>query len=277
MVANGEPPAVDPRRALWRRGSYEIAGDWIASASRSVLEDLERLLTGGLRGTALLDVATGTGTVAIEAARRGATVVGVDLTNELVDVAVRRATAADVEIRFEIGDFDHLDNVVGGETFDVITSSFGVIFAPDPVATLRQFEARLSAEGLLGVVGWDPASVFVVPDRMLDLMPEPPRMLDMGTWTTSVEALAARAGWEVVSTRHDDLAIPFDSVRDAAEQLERWSGGWAQLLEALDALGEGDEARRRFRDHLAGYAQSTESGIVVEARHHTSVLRRSDP
>lgn len=276
-----EPPSdaasraeVDPRREMWRRGSYETVGDWLAPASRSVLDRITEVTGTELTGQRLLDVATGTGTVAIEAARRGADVVGVDLTPELLDVARRRARHQQVEVRFDVVDFDRLDDGVADADFDVITSAFGVIFAPDPGATLRQLERRLRAGGHTGVVGWDPAGVFVVPESLLELLPEGGAMPDMSTWTTRIADLCDGSSSEVVATFVDELRIPFDSVEDAADQLERWSGGWAQLLEMFDGMGAGVDARFRLHEHLASFATSFATGIELEALYHTSVLRR---
>ena len=268
-------PDTDPRRELWRRGSYEIVGEWLAPASLSVLDRVAEVVDSALDGCRLLDVATGTGTVAIEAARRGAVVTAVDLTEELVDIARRRADDAGVDVQFTIGDFDHLDHVVGDAEFDVITSAFGVIFAPNPAATLAGLERRLAPGGSIGVAGWGPDGVFVVPASMLDLMPERPRMPDMESWTMGITSLCEGTGLEVVSTAVGELIIPFASVEDAAEQLERWSGGWAQLFEMFDGLGVGREARARFVDHLASFSDPTDLGIGLHACHHASVLRRA--
>ncbi|MEO1059934.1 MAG: class I SAM-dependent methyltransferase [Actinomycetota bacterium] len=267
---------IDPRRAMWRRGSYEIAGDWVRPASLSVLDRLEEV-SGSIDGRRLLDAATGTGAVAIEAARRGAVVVGVDLTDELVDIGRHRAAEAGVEVRLAIGDFDRLDEVIGDAVFDVITSSFGVIFAPDPPTTLAGFDRLLAPDGLVGVTGWDPDGVMMVPDTLLELLPQRPVMPDMSTWTTAVGPFAADGGFEVAAAVADDLVIRFASVADAAEQLERWSGGWAQLLETFDSLGVGGEARARLVEHLAAFSTTQEKGIGLCARFHTSVLRRIEP
>lgn len=272
---SGSEEQVDPRRALWRRGSYEIAGDWVRPASVSILDLLEEASGTSLGGRRLLDLATGTGAVAIAAARRGASVVGVDLTDELVEVAVRRAADAGVEVRFELGDFDRLDDVIGDEVFDVVTSSFGVMFAPDPTATLAHLERRVPIGGLLGVTAWDPDGVLMVQEPLLELFPERPQMPDMSTWSTRISELCAGAAFEVAVTRADDLIVPFASVDDAAEQFERWSGGFAQLLETFDSLGVGDEARHRFREQLAAFSTETDSGIGLTLRYHASVLRRT--
>lgn len=72
---------------IWRRGDYGLVGDWFQSASRSVLDtDAGPLL---LDGRTVLDVAAGTGTVAIEAARQAATVVAYDITPELLTTAAK--------------------------------------------------------------------------------------------------------------------------------------------------------------------------------------------
>ncbi|MEM9607221.1 MAG: class I SAM-dependent methyltransferase [Actinomycetota bacterium] len=264
---------IDPRRAMWRRGSYEIVGDWIRPASLSVLDLIEEVAGAPLGDRRLLDVATGTGAVAIEAARRGATVVGVDLTDELVEIAERRAAAAGVDVRFVLGDFDQLDEVLADERFDVITSAFGVIFAPDPASTLDRLVGRVIGGGLIGVTGWDPDGALVPPESMIELFPERPPMLDMSPWTTAIAELCAGRSVEVAATRASELMVAFPSVDDAADQLERWAGGWTQLLEMFDTLDVGGEARQRFRDHLAAFSVATSDGIEISLRHHTSVLR----
>ena len=225
---------IDPRRALWRRRSYEIVGDWLAPASVLVLDRAEDVIGGSLVDRRVLDLAAGTGNVAIEAARRGASVTGVDATDELLDVARRRAAGTGVDVRFEVGDFDRLDEAVGDERFDVVTSAFGVIFAP-PTRRPRSSDSgrRLDAGGVVSISGWDPDGVFVVPEPILDLLPDRGAMPDMATWTTRIDELCGGTLFVVAATHSDDLDIDFASVEDAAEQLERWSGGWSQLFDVL--------------------------------------------
>ncbi|MEM1332538.1 MAG: methyltransferase domain-containing protein [Actinomycetota bacterium] len=237
-----------------------------------MLDEFERVRSVSLSGRRVLDLAAGTGTVSIEAARRGAAVIGVDLTDELLDVARRRADEAEVEVHFVVGDIDRLDDVIEGDSFDVITSAFGLMFAPDALATLSSLRARLVPDGVVAVSAWDPDGSLMVPASMIELFPEVPPMLDMSTWSTRVAELADAAGFEVASTVVDDLRIPFESVDHAAEQLERWAGGWTQLLERFDELGVGAEARRRFRDHLAAFSTPAANGLVLCAYHHVSVL-----
>jgi SAM-dependent methyltransferase len=104
------------------------------------------------RGARWLDVATGTGAVARLAARAGAEVVGIDIAPRMIEIARRSAEA----IRFDVGDAQALP--YGEASFDAVSSSFGVIFAPDHEAVAHEL-ARVCV-GRLGLTSWvpDPAT-----------------------------------------------------------------------------------------------------------------------
>jgi SAM-dependent methyltransferase len=114
-----------------------------------VHDELIDALTIGA-GDRVLDVATGTGAVAIRAARRGADVTGVDITPALLDRA--RVAADGLPIRFDVGDAQSLP--YEDREFDVVASCFGVIFAPDHQAVADEL-ARVCRERL-GLTVWAP-------------------------------------------------------------------------------------------------------------------------
>ena len=276
-IGEGDAGGVDPRRAMWRRGSYEIVGDWLRPASIALLDRVEEATGEQLTGKRLLDVATGTGAVAIEAARRGASLTAVDLTDELLAVAERRATEAGAEIDFALGDFDRLTDAIGDDTFDIITSSFGVIFAPDPAATANDLIDRLRPGGCLAVTAWDPHGPMMVPDNIIELLPAPPSMPDMSVWATGIDELFAPLPAQPLAHHVDTLEIEFESAADCALQFERWAGGWAQLFDALDQAGTGDVARQRFVEHLGAFAApASPAPFLLRAGYHTSVAARDE-
>lgn len=82
-------------------------------------------------GDRLLDVGTASGNTALAAARRRATVTGIDLVPSLLDRARKRASAEGVDIDFQAGDAMALS--FPSASFDVVTSTFGAIFAPDQI------------------------------------------------------------------------------------------------------------------------------------------------
>src|SRR5580765_7884275 len=87
-------------------------------------------------GQSVLDVACGTGVVAITAARLGARVTGLDLTPELLKRARENAGIADVAVDWHEGDAEQLP--FGDADFDVVLSQFGHMFAPRPEVAVAE-------------------------------------------------------------------------------------------------------------------------------------------
>lgn len=110
----------------------------------------------GIRpGENVLDVATGTGVVAITAARAGARVTGLDLTPDLLAHARENARIAQVEdIVWTEGDAESLP--YPGASFDVVLSQFGHIFAPRPELVISEIRRVLKPRGRVAFVTWPP-------------------------------------------------------------------------------------------------------------------------
>jgi ubiquinone/menaquinone biosynthesis C-methylase UbiE len=101
-------------------------------------------------GARMLDVCCGPGTVSAEAVRRGATVIGVDLSEEMVDVAKLKGTGAD----FRVGDAEALPFT--DQSFDCVTCSFGILHLPEPergIAEAARVLGRAGATPLLPGAG----------------------------------------------------------------------------------------------------------------------------
>ena len=110
-------------------------------------------LTGGPPRLRLLDVAAGTGVVAVEAARRGAEVLATDFAPGMVEVMRRRFAAEGLDARAEVMDGQALG--LEDESFDLGTSTFGLIFFPDPLIGLRELHRVLRPGGRVGIASWD--------------------------------------------------------------------------------------------------------------------------
>ena len=106
-------------------------------------------------GERVLDVGTGTGVVAITAARAGARVTGLDLTPELLEVARENARIAGVEaIEWTEGDAEQLP--YPDASFDVVLSQFGHMFAPQPGVTMAEIRRVLRPGGRFACATWPP-------------------------------------------------------------------------------------------------------------------------
>jgi SAM-dependent methyltransferase len=105
-------------------------------------------------GEEWLDVGTGTGGVAVRAARAGAKVTGSDLAPALIETAKRLAAEEGLDVDYHVGDAEELP--YGNASFDVVSSSFGAIFAPDHKAVARELARVCRPGGRLGLSAWNP-------------------------------------------------------------------------------------------------------------------------
>jgi 2-polyprenyl-3-methyl-5-hydroxy-6-metoxy-1,4-benzoquinol methylase len=105
----------------WGLGEYELIAERLEPAAAAVVE-----LAAVNRGDRVLDLACGTGNAALIAARRGASVVGVDIEPRLLELAAARARDARLAIEW-VGD----DLVSARGAFSVVLSVFGVMYVPD--------------------------------------------------------------------------------------------------------------------------------------------------
>ncbi len=136
-------------RALWASGDYPSVADVIADLGLRLIDAL------GVDGDAdLLDVAAGAGNASFPAARRGARVVASDLAPELLDVGRARAEAVGIDIEWEVGDVEHLR--YADDSFDVVTSCVGVMFAPHHAQAAAEIIRVTRPGGRIGLINWTP-------------------------------------------------------------------------------------------------------------------------
>jgi SAM-dependent methyltransferase len=130
--------------AIWSAGSFEEIAAGAAPSHDALVAAL-----APQPGERWLDVATGTGAVAIRAARAGADVTGVDIAPRMLATARRSTAEAGLRIRFDLGDAELLP--YADASFDVVSSAQGVIFALDPRAAARQLARVCRPGGRLGL------------------------------------------------------------------------------------------------------------------------------
>lgn len=136
---------------MWGNGPYERISDTLVEAQQDLVDAL-----GPREGQRWLDVATGTGAVARMAARAGADVTGLDLAPDLIETAREIAGAEGLDIRFDVGDAERLP--YEDATFDVVVSTYGIMFAPDHAAVARELARVCRPGGKLGLACWRESS-----------------------------------------------------------------------------------------------------------------------
>jgi SAM-dependent methyltransferase len=133
--------------AAWSAGDYALVSAQHLSAVDGLLE-----LLAVAPGERLLDVAAGTGELARRAARLGADVTAVDLAPGMVERTLARAADEGLVLDAAVADAERLPYADG--SFDVVASTFGVIFAPDPATAAAELARVCKPGGRLGLAAW---------------------------------------------------------------------------------------------------------------------------
>jgi SAM-dependent methyltransferase len=233
------------------------AGDW-PSLSKLVVSagEATAAASGAGPGMKALDVGAGDGNVAIPLAKAGAEVTALDPTPELFESGRARAAEAGVDIEWVEG--DAMDLPFGDQSFDVVTSNFGAMFAPDH----KRAAAELTRVGRRVVMTtWDfegmNGQLFVV---MRPFMPPPPDGAEPPPFwgiEDHVRECFAPTGREVAIERDAAPTGDFESVDAYTDFLLRTLGPVDLARPALEADGRWDEMRAAVR---ANYERFNEAG-----------------
>jgi len=238
---------------VWGSGPYERISEHLRIAHDHLLREVEPR-----EGERWLDVATGTGEIAVRAAEAGARVTGLDLAPDLIESARSRATAAGVDVSFDVGDAERLPYEDG--EFDTVSSSFGVMFAPDHRAAAGELGRVCRTGGRLGLLNWHPtvgvAEFFNV---MAAYMPPPPEGAGSPFGWGDRDHLEELLG-EAFELRYEegDCPQPGESAEEIWELFSTAYGPTKALAESLD-----DEQLEALRADWAAYFERfrTSDGI----------------
>jgi ubiquinone/menaquinone biosynthesis C-methylase UbiE len=137
------------QQAMWASGDFAVIG--------TTLQLVGELLCEGVdvrSNERVLDVAAGNGNATLAAARRFATVTSTDYVPALLDRGRGRAAAEGLEVTFDVADAEALP--YADASFDVVLSTFGVMFAPDHERTAREMLRVCRPGGRIGLACWTP-------------------------------------------------------------------------------------------------------------------------
>jgi SAM-dependent methyltransferase len=160
----------------WASGDYAVIGTTLQLVGELLAEACD-LRTD----ERVLDVAAGNGNVTLAAARRGCRVISTDYVGALLDRGKERARAERLDVNFEIADAEALP--YADASFDVVVSTFGVMFTPDQVKAAGELARVCRPGGRIGLANWTPESfigqVFKTLGRHL---PPPPGVRPPSLW-----------------------------------------------------------------------------------------------
>lgn len=255
--------------AVWSAG-----GAGYDNISRGIADALEHavLRLDPRPGERALDLATGTGWTSRLIARRGARVIGVDIAGGLLDAARLRAQADGLSIEYRLGDAEALPYY--DEAFDVLTSTFGVMFATRPEPAAREIARVVRRGGRIALTTWTPDSaVFgmfkVMKPYMPVVEPAPPSPFAWGRDARVTELLG-----HAFHLRFEK-AVSYYREPDAEAAWETFSTGYGPTRMLADSLDE-DRREALHRDFVAFHeAFATPLGICVPREYLLTVgIRR---
>jgi SAM-dependent methyltransferase len=255
-------------RAVWSSGDWDAMAANIAAAGPHLLD---RLPIGP--GTRLLDVGTGSGgSVAIPAAQRGAAVIGSDITDTWFPAARQRAAQAGVDVRWVVGDAAELP--FGDDTFDVVTSTFGHMFAPDHAASAGELARVCRPGGTVGLCCWTPEGKFgQMFARLGRHMPPPPEGFQPPPlWGAEphVRALLEPLGF-ILELHREHIVVTSPSPREQAETMEH---NFGPIVSAKTTLGDRWPTVRADLDAFMVETNEAHDGTMMSTNEYLQIIGR---
>jgi 2-polyprenyl-3-methyl-5-hydroxy-6-metoxy-1,4-benzoquinol methylase len=242
---------------MWGTGPYQRITETIADIHEVVVD---RLAPGA--GDRWLDLACGTGAIAERAAAAGAAVTGLDLAPVLIETAKQRAADLGLDIDYVVGDVEAL--ALPDASYDKVSSTCGIMFAPDHEAAARELARVTAPGGRIALANWSPTGGLA---KMFKVMapyqaaPPPSSPFDWGDERRVEELLgdtfdlqleervstlhmpSAEAYWDLFSTSYGPTKTLADSLGDRREELHR---DWVEFFESNYAEDGGIAHTREY-------------------------------
>ena len=258
-------------KATWMAGDFGLIAK---SYEPGAAEFVSRLGLGS--GTRVLDVACGTGNLAIPAARTGATVRGVDIATNLLEQGRARAASEGLRVTFEEGDAEQLP--YGDAAFDTVISMFGVMFAPRPELVSAELLRVTRPAGTIALANWTPTGFIGQMFRIIAGHVPPPAGIPSPIKWGDEPTVQERLGAGTSAIRCTPRVMAFNFPFDGAELVEFWRlyyGPTNRAFQALDAAPDKQTSLRRALETLwSENNQATGGATYVESEYLEVIATR---
>ena len=223
------------QQATWASGDYGTIGTRLQIVGESLAEAVD--VRAGER---VLDVAAGNGNATLAAARRYATVTSTDYVPELLEQGAVRARANGLDIRFQVADAEALPFTDG--SFDVVLSTFGVMFTPEQPRAARELIRVVRRGGRIGLANWTPEGFIGELFRTIAAQVPPPAGLQSPMLWGSEPRIVELFGPDATDIRCTRRIYHF-RYRSAAHWIEVFRNFYGPTHKAYAALDPDRQAR----------------------------------
>ena len=260
------------QKATWESGDF----GQIARSIETVAEEFmaQQPLVCGTR---VLDVACGTGNLAVIAARNGCTVSGIDIASNLIAQARTRADEAKLNIDFQEGDAEALP--FAGERFDLVVSMFGVMFTPRPEVAAAELHRVTKPGGQIALANWTPEGFIGKMFKVFKahLPPPPagvPSPMGWGDEATVIERLQHGFTNVRLTRRIAMMRYPFPPA-ETVEFFRQYYGPTLKAFAALEADAQAALQRDLVELQTANNIAKTSGTTEVAAEYLEVVATRN--
>ncbi len=257
-------------RATWMAGDYPRVARLTETAANEFVARLQ--LKPGMK---VLDVACGSGNLAIPAAKTGAVVTGIDIASNLLDQARVRAAGETLDIRFEEGDAEDLPFEEGA--FDVVLSMFGTMFAPRPEVVAGELTRVCRQGGRIALANWTPSGfigeLFSVTGRHV---PPPAGVPSPLLWGDE-NAVRERLGNRVAAIGMERILASLEFPFSVPETIEFYRTHYGPTLRAFAGLSEAGQAalRRDLEDLYVRHNKNADGRTSIAAEYLVIIATRA--
>lgn len=257
------------QQATWTAGDYGRLGVTLQIVGESLCETVD--LRAGER---VLDVAAGNGNASLAAARRYAQVTSTDYVSALLDQSRERAAAERLPIEYHVADAEKLPFDDG--CFDVVLSSFGVMFTPDQERAASELLRTTRPGGRIGLANWTPDGfVGLIFKTIGKHLPPPAGLKPPGLWGTEPRLV------ELFGPHADDLRVERKQFvfryRSAGHWLDVFRSYYGPILKAFEALDAKGQAalERDLNELLERSNRGGSSALVVPGDYLEVVITKA--
>ncbi len=251
--------------AAWASGDYAVVGTTLQIVGETLCEAVD--LRSGER---VLDVAGGNGNASLAAARRFAVVTSTDYVPALLERGRARADADHLDIEFQVADAEALP--FPDAAFDVVLSTFGVMFTPDQEKAAAEMMRVCRPGGRIGLANWTPAGFVGQLFKLISsVLPPPAGVRSPALWGTQerLHALFPNAAIEATPRSYTFR------YRSAAHWMEVFRTFYGPVHKAFLALDPATQAtlERRMLDLLAQFDRGGGLGLVAPSDYLEVIIR----
>jgi SAM-dependent methyltransferase len=250
-----DPPNLERLKqgmqAAWSAGDFGQVAKYTAAEGELFISRLP--IRAGMD---VLDVACGTGNLAIPAARIGARVTGVDIAENLLAQGRERAAAENLNVTFQYGDAEQL--AFPDASFDVVVTMYGAMFAPRPEVVARELARVVRPGGLIAMANWTPVGFvgksFAVTARIAPPPVDLPKPVLWGIENIVKERFAAVGCSVETHRRMVHFKYPFPPAQ-VVEFFRQYFGPTQVAYSRLDDAGKAamtGELEKLWTDHHDG-------------------------